>query len=225
MSRSRRDRAGADLGVAAWLAVVFRAVSTRLMVLTGGYRRYERNRSSSRSPDSPSRARLSRTHPDAGGPRGLRGPAVGGRPLDLVVATVGRVTLMLFYHRPTVDKGLDRGLPAARRRRWSGDRERAFMGRGRRCDAAHGWTARGRARQLAPCRRPRPARHGSRRPQCRRMVGAAARPVVISLRSAWPGRALPMPHSLNLSLRRAPGFYALYLLEWSRRPCRAAGQN
>ncbi|MDA8201166.1 MAG: divalent metal cation transporter, partial [Chloroflexi bacterium] len=38
--------------------------------------------------------------------------------------------------------------------------------------------------------------------------------VVISLSSAWAWSELfRWPHSLNLSVRRAPGFYALYLLE------------
>jgi Mn2+/Fe2+ NRAMP family transporter len=38
--------------------------------------------------------------------------------------------------------------------------------------------------------------------------------VVISLSSAWAWSELfRWPHSLNLSLRRAPGFYTLYLLE------------
>lgn len=38
--------------------------------------------------------------------------------------------------------------------------------------------------------------------------------VVISLSSAWAwSELLRWPHSLNLSIRRAPGFYALYLLE------------
>ncbi len=38
--------------------------------------------------------------------------------------------------------------------------------------------------------------------------------IVISLSSAWAwGELFGWPHSLNLSLRRAPAFYALYLLE------------
>ncbi|MBA3875891.1 MAG: NRAMP family metal ion transporter [Anaerolinea sp.] len=47
------------------------------------------------------------------------------------------------------------------------------------------------------------------------MIGAGLlAAVVISLSSAWAwSELLRWPHSLNLSLRRAPGFYALYLLE------------
>jgi Mn2+/Fe2+ NRAMP family transporter len=38
--------------------------------------------------------------------------------------------------------------------------------------------------------------------------------VVISLSSAWAwAELLHWPHSLNLSIRRAPGFYLLYLVE------------
>ena len=54
--------------------------------------------------------------------------------------------------------------------------------------------------------------------------------VVISLSSAWAWSELfRWPHSLNLSLRRAPGFYALYLLEvvpaCHRRPARPEPAN
>lgn len=47
------------------------------------------------------------------------------------------------------------------------------------------------------------------------MIGAGLlAAVVISLSSAWAwSELLRWPHSLNLSVRRAPGFYALYLLE------------
>jgi Mn2+/Fe2+ NRAMP family transporter len=47
------------------------------------------------------------------------------------------------------------------------------------------------------------------------MIGAGLlAAVVISLSSAWAWSELfRWPHSLNLSVRRAPGFYALYLLE------------
>ena len=47
------------------------------------------------------------------------------------------------------------------------------------------------------------------------MIGAGLlAAVVISLSSAWAwSELLNWPHSLNLSLRRAPGFYAVYLVE------------
>ncbi len=214
------------LGVPAWLAVVFALVFHSLMVLTGGYRRYERIALLLSIALFTFVVLAFTTHPDAGAVLGglsLAQP-LGSRPyLDLVVATVGAVVMpwMLFYQQAaTVDKGLGiEDLPAARTETLVGAiasellmaavvvaTAAAMAGPARGLGASVGALPAGLARLATGF----PAvliAVG--------MVGAGLlAAVVISLSSAWAWSELfRWPHSLNLSLRRAPGFYALYLLE------------
>lgn len=144
--------------------------------------------------------------------------------LDLVVATVGAVIMpwMLFYQQAaTVEKRLGPGdLPAAR---WE-----TFLGAvasevlmAAIVIAAAAATANGAVDAAATSGIALP---GGLTALARGvpgvliavgMIGAGLlAAVVISLSSAWAwSELLHWPHSLNLSLRRAPGFYGVYLLE------------
>ncbi len=214
------------LGVPAWLAVVFALIFHSLMVLTGSYRRYERIALLLSVALFTFVVLAFTVHPDPGAVlSGLSwAQPLGSRAyFDLVVATVGAVIMpwMLFYQQAaTVDKGLGvADLPAARVETLVGAiasellmaavvvaTAAAMAGPGSGLGATVGGLPAGLARLAAGF----PAiliAVG--------MVGAGLlAAVVISLSSAWAWSELfRWPHSLNLSLRRAPGFYALYLLE------------
>jgi Mn2+/Fe2+ NRAMP family transporter len=144
--------------------------------------------------------------------------------LDLVVATIGAVVMpwMLFYQQAaTVDKGLGRAdLPAARGETLVGAifsellmaaiviaaATAALSGRDV-SDVAGGLSLPAGLANLATGATGVLIAIG--------IIGSGLlASVVISLSSAWAWSELfRWPHSLNLSLRRAPAFYALYLLE------------
>lgn len=215
------------LGIAAEPAVIGALVIHSVIVLTRSYRQFEVIAIALSLALFAFVVLAVTTGPDLGAVFGGLSPRQPfDRPgyLDLVVATIGAVIMpwMLFYQQAaTVDKGLGPAdLPAARTETLVGaiasevlmaailiaSATAAGSGGGASSDAgglalpaglanlATGWTGILIAVGIV----------GS---------GLLAA-VVISLSSAWAWSELfHWPHSLNLSLRRAPAFYALYLLE------------
>ena len=216
----------AILGIPAWVAVGLALLFHSLMVLTGSHRRYERIALALSLALFTFVVLALTLHPD---PRAVLGGLSFAQPLgsraylDLVVATVGAVIMpwMLFYQQAaTVDKGLRlEDLPAARAETLVGaiasellmvaivvTTAAAMAGPAIGIDATVGALPLGLGR-LATGAPGLLIAVG--------MIGAGLlAAVVISLSSAWAWSELfRWPHSLNLSVRRAPGFYALYLLE------------
>ncbi len=214
------------LGVPAPVAVGLALLFHSLMVLTGSYGRYERLALLLSVALFTFVALALTVHPDPGAVLGGLTVAqpIGNRAyLDLVVATVGAVIMpwMLFYQQAaTVEKGLGvADLPAARVETIVGAiasellmaavvvaTAAAMAGPAIGINATDGALPAGLGRLAsgAPALLIAAGMIGS---------GLLAA-VVISLSSAWAWSELfRWPHSLNLSVRRAPGFYALYLLE------------
>ncbi len=214
------------LGVPAWVAVAFALVFHTLMVLTSSYRRYERVALVLSFALFTFVVLAFTVHPDPAAVLGGLSVAqpVGNRAyLDLVVATVGAVIMpwMLFYQQAaTVDKGLRvEDLGAARTETFVGAIASELL-MGAVVVAAAAAMA-GPATGIGAHMGTLPvglARLASGAPAVLIAVGMVGAgllaAVVISLSSAWAWAELfRWPHSLNVSLRRAPGFYALYLLE------------
>ena len=141
--------------------------------------------------------------------------------LGLVVANVGASVMpwMLFYQQAaTVDKGLrPDDLPAARRETLVG----AIVSQGLMvaivvaAAAAREGALRIDAAGALPAGLVALTSNGMAGVVAVGLIGAGLlAAVVISLSSAWAWcEWLGWPHSLNFSIRRAPGFYAVYLLE------------
>jgi Mn2+/Fe2+ NRAMP family transporter len=216
----------AILGLPAPLAVGLTLLFHSLMVLTGSYRRYERIALLLSVALFTFVVLAFTVHPDPGAVLGGLSFAqpLGSRPyLDLVVATVGAVVMpwMIFYQQAaTVDKGLRvEDLRAARAETLVGAMASEVLMAAVVVAAA--------AAMASPATRIGTnvgalplglARLASGIPAVLIAVGMVGAgllaAVVISLSSAWAWSELfHWPHSLNLSVRRAPGFYALYLLE------------
>ena len=219
---------GASLvGISAPVAVGSALVLHSVMVLTGSYTRFERTALVLSLGLFAFVGLAFVARPDPGAVLGGLSPIQPfGRAgyLDLVVANVGAVIMpwMLFYQQAaTVDKGL--GLRDLRAARWE-----TLLGAiasellmGAIVIAAAAATAGGPARSLVagglalPAGLAALASGGGGVLIAIGMIGSGLlAAIVISLSSAWAwGELFHWPHSLNLSLRRAPAFYALYLLE------------
>jgi len=213
------------LGIAAPIAVVGALALHSVMVLTASYRRFELMAVVLSLGLFAFVGLAFAARPDPAAVLAGFSPAQPfGRAgyLDLVVATVGAVIMpwMLFYQQAaTVDKGLGmRDLKACRWETLIGAiasellmaaiviAAAAAVGPGQALIAgglalpaglaalAHGWTG-----VLIAVG----------------MIGSGLlAAIVISLSSAWAwGELFRWPHSLNQSLRQAPAFYGLYLLE------------
>ncbi len=214
------------LGLPAPLAVGLTLLFHSLMVLTGSYRRYERIALLLSVALFAFVVLAFTVHPDPGAVLGGLSFAqpLGSRPyLDLVVATVGAVIMpwMIFYQQAaTVDKGLRvEDLRAARAETLVGALASEVLMAAVVVAAAAAMagptTGIGTGVGALPLGL---ARLASGIPAVLIAVGMVGvgllAAVVISLSSAWAWSELfHWPHSLNLSVRRAPGFYALYLLE------------
>ena len=144
--------------------------------------------------------------------------------LDLAVATIGAVLMpwMLFYQQAaTVDKGLTRGdLRAARAETFVGavasELLMAAVVVAAAAAVSSGAGASITAGGLAlPAGLANLARGDAGVLMAVGIVGAGLlAAVVISLSSAWAwAEVAHWPHSLNLSIRKAPAFYAIYLVE------------
>src|SRR5450759_981619 len=214
------------LGIAAPIAVVGALALHSVMVLTASYRRFELMAVGLSLGLFAFVGLAFAARPDPAAVLAGFSPAQPfGRAgyLDLVVATVGAVIMpwMLFYQQAaTVDKGLGvDDLPAARAETLVGAiasellmvavvvaTAAAMAGP----DIAIGATV-----GALPVGLGRLATGAPGLLIAVGMIGSGLlAAVVISLSSAWAWSELfRWPHSLNLSLRRAPGFYALYLLE------------
>ena len=214
------------LGVPAWLAVAFALLFHSLMVLTASYHRFERIALVLSIALFTFVVLALTVHPDPAAVLGVLSFAqpVGSRAyLDLVVATVGAVIMpwMLFYQQAaTVDKGLRvEDLRAARTETLVGAiaSELLMAAVVIAAAAAMSGPASGVGHTLGalPAGLERLATGAPAVLIAVGMVGAGLlAAVVISLSSAWAWAELfRWPHSLNLSVRRAPLFYALYLLE------------
>ena len=213
---------GVPAPVAVGLALLFHSV----MVLTGSYGRYERLALLLSVALFTFVVLALTVHPDPGAVLGGLTVAqpIGNRAyLDLVVATVGAVIMpwMLFYQQAaTVEKGLGvADLPAARVETIVGAVASELLMAA--VVVATAAAMAGPALGIAETVGALPAglaRLASGAPALLIAVGMIGSgllaAVVISLSSAWAWSELfRWPHSLNLSVRRAPGFYALYLLE------------
>jgi len=219
---------GASLiGIPAAPAVVAALVLHTVIVLTGTYRRFEVAALVVSLALFAFVALAITAGPD---PRAVLGGFSPLQPfdrpgyLDLVVATVGAVIMpwMLFYQQAaTVDKGL--GPDDLRGARWETligafasevlmaaivIAAAAAVGSSVAGEAAAGGLA-------LPAGLTALAQGGPGVLIAIGMIGAGLlAAVVISLSSAWAwSELLHWPHSLNLSFRRAPGFYLLYLVE------------
>ena len=214
------------LGLPAPLAVGLTLLFHSLMVLTGSYRRYERIALLLSVALFTFVVLAFTVHPDPGAVlSGLSfAQPLGSRPyLDLVVATVGAVIMpwMIFYQQAaTVDKGLRvEDLRAARAETLVGALASEVLMAAVVIAAAAAMagpaTAIGTGMGALPLGLARLASGIPAVLIAVGMVGAGLlATVVISLSSAWAWSELfHWPHSLNLSVRRAPGFYALYLFE------------
>jgi Mn2+/Fe2+ NRAMP family transporter len=144
--------------------------------------------------------------------------------LDLVVATIGAVIMpwMLFYQQAaTVDKGLGPAdLPAARVETLVGAIASEVLMAAILIAAATAALSGGAVAQVVgglalPAGLANLATGPTGVLIAIGIIGSGLlAAVVISLSSAWAWSELfHWPHSLNLSLRKAPAFYALYLLE------------
>jgi Mn2+/Fe2+ NRAMP family transporter len=216
----------AILGIPAWLAVGLALLFHSLMVLTGSYGRYERIALVLSVALFTFVGLAFTVHPDPGA---LLGGLTFAQPLgnrtylDLVVATVGAVIMpwMLFYQQAaTVDKGLGvDDLPAARSETLVGaiasELLMAAVVVATAAAMAGPVIGLGASVGALPVGLGRLASGFPALLIAIGMIGSGLlAAVVISLSSAWAWSELfRWPHSLNLSLRRAPGFYALYLLE------------
>jgi len=218
---------GASLvGIGAVPAVIGALVIHSMIVLTRGYRQFEAVAIALSLALFAFVVIAITTGPDLGAVVGGLSPYQPfDRPgyLDLVVATIGAVIMpwMLFYQQAaTVDKGLrPADLPAARLETLVGAIASEVLmaaiviaaasaaGVGGVSTAAGGLTLPTGLANLATGWTGTLIAIG--------IVGAGLlAAVVISLSSAWAWSELfRWPHSLNLSPRQAPAFYALYLLE------------
>ena len=144
--------------------------------------------------------------------------------LDLVVATIGAVIMpwMLFYQQAaTVDKGLGPAdLPAARTETLVGAVASELLMAAILIAAATAAMSGGAVEEVVdglalPAGLANLATGPTGVLIAIGIIGSGLlAAVVISLSSAWAWSELfHWPHSLNLSLRKAPAFYALYLLE------------
>ena len=220
---------GASLvGVPAVVAVGGALAFHSVMVLTRSYRRFERITIALSLALFAFVALAILAHPLPGAILGGLSPAQPfGRPgyLQLVVATIGAVVMpwMLFYQQAaTVNKGLDRAdLGAARVETLMGAvASELLMGAIVIAAAAAAASSTGglvvSSGGLAlPAGLAILASGWARVLIAVGMVGAGLlAAVVISLSSAWAWAELfRWPHSLNLSLRAAPAFYLVYILE------------
>jgi NRAMP (natural resistance-associated macrophage protein)-like metal ion transporter len=214
------------LGVPAWLAVGFALAFHTLTVLTASYRRFEQIALALSLALFTFVILAFTVHPNPAAMLGglsLAQPVQNRSYLDLVVATIGAVIMpwMLFYQQAaTVDKGLGvRDLRAARTETLIGAiaSELLMAAVVIASAAAMGSHVTGVPQGLAdlPAGLARLATGVPAVLIAVGMVGAGLlAAVVISLSSAWAWAELfRWPHSLNLSVRRAPFFYGLYLLE------------
>ncbi|MGO9206328.1 MAG: NRAMP family divalent metal transporter [Candidatus Limnocylindrales bacterium] len=215
------------LGIPVPLAVVATLLVHTAVVLTGSYQGFERLALVLSLSLFAFVVLAVGQHPSAVGIlRGLSPLPLLGPPgsFGVAVALVGASVMpwMLFYQQTaTVDKGLRiEDLPAARRETLLG----AIVSQGLMAAIVIAAAA-----AMAAAGGPRiPAGLGELPEGFARLaqgipavvvaVGLVASGllalVVISLSAAWAwSELLGWPHSLNLSLRRAPGFYAVYLLE------------
>jgi Mn2+/Fe2+ NRAMP family transporter len=217
---------GSLVGISAPVAVGGTLVLHAAMVLTGSYARFERMALVLSLGLFAFVALALVAHPD---PQAVLGGLSPAQPfgqagyLDLVVATVGAVIMpwMLFYQQAaTVDKGL--GLDDLRAARWEtligAIASELLMGAIVIAAAA---AANGPARTVLAGGMALPsglaalASSGGGVLIAVGMIGAGLlAAIVISLSSAWAwGELLRWPHSLNLSIRKAPAFYGLYFVE------------
>jgi Mn2+/Fe2+ NRAMP family transporter len=214
------------LGVPAWLAVACALAFHTLPVLTASYRRFEQIALALSLALFTFVILAFTVHPNPAAVLGglsLAQPVQNRSYMDLVVATIGAVIMpwMLFYQQAaTVDKGLGvRDLRAARTETLIGAiaSELLMAAVVIASAAAMGSHVTGVPQGLAdlPAGLARLATGVPAVLIAVGMVGAGLlAAVVISLSSAWAWAELfRWPHSLNLSVRRAPFFYGLYLLE------------
>jgi Mn2+/Fe2+ NRAMP family transporter len=215
------------LGISAPVAVIGTLVLHTVMVLTASYQRFERMTlvlSLGLFAFIPL-AVLAR--PDAGailGGLSLAQPFDKPGYLDLVVATVGAVIMpwMLFYQQAaTVDKGLTRrDLGAARAETFIGAVASELLMAAVVIAAAAAVSSGAASTVVAgglalPAGLAELSKGGAGVLLAIGIVGAGLlAAVVISLSAAWAwAEVAHWPHSLNLSLRKAPAFYAIYLVE------------
>ena len=214
------------LGIAPLPAVGGALVFHSAIVVTGSYRRFERVAIALSAALLAFVALAVAAQPSAGA---VATGLLGRQPLDqptylqLVVATIGAVIMpfMLFYQQAaTVDKGLGPAdLRAARAETLVG----AIASEGLMAAVVIATaTTRGSTTAVAgagglslPAGLARLATDGQGVLIAVGMIGAGLlAAIVISLSAAWAwAELLGWPHSLNLSIRRAPGFYVVYLLE------------
>ncbi len=218
---------GASLvGISAPVAVGGTLVVHTAMVFTGSYARFERFAVLLSLGLFAFVGLAVVAHPD---PRAMLGGLSPIQPfdrpgyLDLVVATVGAVIMpwMLFYQQAaTVDKGLTRrDLRAARAETLIGALASELLMAAVVVAAAA--AAAGPASSIAAGGLELPsglANLATGRIGVLLAIGIVGSgllaAVVISLSAAWAWAELAhWPHSLNLSIRRAPAFYAIYILE------------
>ena len=215
----------AIVGIPAWLAVALAVVFHSAMVLSGSYERFER------VTIGLSLALLAfvvlavTARPDPGALAGsLSQPLASRGYLDLVVATIGAVVMpwMIFYQQAaSVDKGLTvEDLRAARIETLVGAIASeilmaAVVVASAAAMAGIGSEAVGPGLAALPIGLARLAIGPSAIFIAIGLIGAGLlASVVISLSSAWAWAELfRWPHSLNMSIRAAPGFYAVYLIE------------
>jgi Mn2+/Fe2+ NRAMP family transporter len=219
---------GASLiGIAAVPAVLGALVIHSLVVLTRGYRQFEVIAIALSLALFAFVVLAVTTGPD---PRSVLGGLSPLQPfdrpgyLDLVVATIGAVIMpwMLFYQQAaTVDKALGPAdLPAARTETLVGAvASEVLMAAVLVAAATAAQSGDAVAQVVGGLALPAGLAKLATGPTgvliaVGIMGSGLLAAVVISLSSAWAWSELfHWPHSLNLSLRRAPGFYALYLLE------------
>ena len=214
------------LGISAPVAVIGTLVIHTVMVLTASYERFERITLVLSLGLFAFIPLAIVAHPDAGAVVGGSFAQPFDQPgyLDLVVATVGAVIMpwMLFYQQAaTVDKGLTRRVLRA-------SKAETFIGAvasevlmAAIVVAAAAAVASGSAASVVAGGLELPrglvdlATGKGGVLMAIGIVGAGLlAAVVISLSSAWAwAEVLHWPHSLNMSIRKAPAFYAIYLLE------------
>jgi Mn2+/Fe2+ NRAMP family transporter len=215
------------LGIAAGPAVVGALIIHSVIVLTRSYRQFEVVAIVLSMALFAFVVLAVTTGPDLGAVlAGLSPRQPFDRPgyLDLVVATIGAVIMpwMLFYQQAaTVDKGLGPAdLPAARTETLVGAIASEVLMAAILIASATAALSGGGASSVAgglalPAGLANLATGGTGVLIAMGIIGSGLlAAVVISLSSAWAWSELfRWPHSLNVSLREAPAFYALYLLE------------
>ena len=219
---------GASLvGIGALPAVLGALVVHSVIVLTRGYRQFEIVAIGLSLALFAFVVLALTTGPD---PRSVLGGLSPAQPfdrpgyLDLVVATIGAVIMpwMLFYQQAaTVDKGLGPAdLPAARIETLVGAVASEVLMAAILIAAATAALSGGAVADVVgglelPAGLANLATGGTGILIAVGIIGSGLlAAVVISLSSAWAWAELfHWPHSLNLSIRKAPAFYALYLLE------------